>query len=77
MRKVTEGDVLLQPETTGNIAKMVIPFGEQRWEISHLIAARADIPGVPQSVSLRQHAVAADSLEQRRILAEFRRPPHH
>ena len=77
LRKVTEGDVLLQPETTGNIAKMVIPFGEQRWEISHLIAARADIPGFRNQFHLRQHAVAADSLEQRRILAEFRRPPHH
>lgn len=46
---------------------MVIPFSEQRWEITHLIAARADIPGFRNQFHLRQHAVAADSLEQRRI----------
>ena len=77
LREIPQGDVLLQPEAAGAIAKMVVPLGEQRGKIAHLVAPRADIPGFGDQFHLRQHAVVADSLEQWRILAEFRRPPHH
>ena len=32
---------VMQPETTGSIAEMIVPLGKQRREISHLITTRA------------------------------------
>ena len=56
---------------------MVVPLGEQRRKVTHLVAARADIPGFRDQLDLSQTRVVTDGLKQRRILTKRRRPPHH
>ena len=77
LSEVAQRDVLLQPESTRGIAEMVVPLGEQRRKVTHLVAARADIPGFRDQLDLRQTRVVTDGLKQRRILTKRRRPPHH
>lgn len=42
--KRPQRQIIMQPETTGCIAEMIVPLGKQRREISHLITTRSDIP---------------------------------
>ena len=67
----------LQPEAAYGIAIVVVPFGKQRREVPHLVAAFTNVPRLGNQLHPREHRAVFDRLKQRRLLAEPRRAAHH
>ena len=53
------------PEAAYRVAVLAVPFRPADREVAHLVAARAEIPGLGDQLHLRQDRVLRDQVEER------------
>ena len=54
------------PDVAHRVAVHAVPLRPEHREVAHLVAARAEIPGLGDQLDLREHRVLVDHVEERR-----------
>src|ERR1700731_4715049 len=52
------------PEAPQPVAESIVPFGETRWVLTELIAARTDVPGLRNQLDAREDRILAQRVEE-------------
>ncbi len=52
------------PEAADAVAVLAVPLGPEHREVAHLVAARADVPGLGDQLHLREDRVLVDDVEE-------------
>jgi len=66
--------VLRPPEITHTIAVLAVPFGPQRREVAHLVAALPHIPQLGDQFESRHDGILLNEIEERRQTIHFVEP---
>src|SRR3990170_4553345 len=64
--KLTQGLILAAPIIAHAVAVFAVPFQPQWWEVSHLVAAFADIPRFGDKLGLADDWILLNNVEESR-----------